>query len=363
MRLLPVLGLSLVLLASASMPAIADQGGDDRGKAPERSGDRRGPTSIGAFDLTQGERNVSGSFVSFSYSNAGVHGFTVAGTRVYDILVSPPGTGRLAIESSGAQVRVRAPGYALQVHDNPAAVTQIEARDDGNVTLVLAAGATLVRTSEDAVRFTIGNLTGRARGDDLTIRGNSVTVEGKLLVFVESPRGKFDVKRSDIGQAIGKGHVGAEGSFDRHATGVAEDVVSFGNVTMRTVRAEHGNVTVEVEGHGTQGRVLVLNIDRALLGAEHAGKLHITLDNETVAVENDLATLLDPEADGIKPVYHIVFDPASDAFQVLVRVPHYSVHTLSVTTLLDTVPPSVLIGVVAGVALLVPSALVLFRKK
>jgi hypothetical protein len=39
------------------------------------------------------------------------------------------------------------------------------------------------------------------------------------------------------------------------------------------------------------------------------------------------------------------------------------VHTLSVTTALVLPPPSVVVGVVAGLAVLAPSAFLLFRRK
>jgi len=57
-----------------------------------------------------------------------------------------------------------------------------------------------------------------------------------------------------------------------------------------------------------------------------------------------------------------VFDPEQGAFQLIVSVPHYSVHTLSVGSVLVLPPPSVVIGVVAGVALLAPTAMLLFRR-
>ncbi|HVM46121.1 MAG TPA: hypothetical protein VM582_09320, partial [Candidatus Thermoplasmatota archaeon] len=70
-----------------------------------------------------------------------------------------------------------------------------------------------------------------------------------------------------------------------------------------------------------------------------------------------------PDDDGFHPEYYIVFDPQAQAFQLIATLPHYSVHILSVTTLIVLPPPSVVVGVVAGVLLLAPTAMLLFRRK
>jgi hypothetical protein len=132
---------------------------------------------------------------------------------------------------------------------------------------------------------------------------------------------------------------------------------------MTTIKAERGNLTVMVEGHGLDGRVLVLNVDGRMLGADRADKLNITLDNESIEHAADLADALDPDDDGFDPEYYLVYDPAAEAFQLIVTVPHYSVHTLTVATFLEIVPPSVTVGILVGVLVVVPMALVLFRRK
>src|SRR5438874_365200 len=105
---------------------------------------------------------------------------------------------------------------------------------------VLAPGGTASAAGDGGATFALGALTGHARGDDLNVTATSISAQGRLLVFVDVPRGDFDKDRGDIGNAIAKGHVGAEGSFNENGSGVKQDVVSYGNVTMRTIRAERG---------------------------------------------------------------------------------------------------------------------------
>jgi hypothetical protein len=319
---------------------------------------------MGAFNVTA--QTVKGDFVSFSYGEAGVQAFLVDGTRVFDIQATgtaPPGN-RTGAQAHGAEVHVRTAAYDLMVHDNPEAVTRIVT--NGTVTLTLAPGAnvTLSAGGEQA-NFTLGGLSGRVRGDALQLAGNALVSRNVMLVFVDAPHGAFDVHREAIGEAAARGHVGIEASFNkgRGDDGVEQDIVSYGNVTMRTLHAARGDLTVQVEGHGTEGRVLVLNVDGALLGASDASRLRIALDNRAVRTEENLSALLDPDADGVEPVSHVVFDPDTNAFQLLVRVPHYSVHTLSVTTILEEASPSIILGLAGAVVVLAASAGWLFRPR
>jgi hypothetical protein len=190
-------------------------------------------------------------------------------------------------------------------------------------------------------------------------------VQDDALVFLRQARGGFDQHRDDIGDAIGKGHVGAEATLGRRvgSEDLVEEVVSYGNVTMTTLKAERGNLTVAIEGHGTEGRVLVLNVDGRIVGAQRSGDLTILMDNMSMTPASSLADVLDPDDDGFLPEYYVVFDPTTESFQLVVSVPHYSVHILSVMTAIPLPAPSVVVGVLAGVALLVPGAYVLFRRK
>lgn len=401
--LLPLL-LVAALLAAAASPALAADGPrsptgaerqeerDDRdsgrsGEAPgathrpddkddgdgddDRSGhggdDRREVAPVGAFAVEQRAQKATGEYVTFAYNATGVQDFAAGGVTLFNLTVEPDAergrAGDSRIRATGAQMRLDLDGFRFVAHDSPTAVAR--AQLDGAVRVDFVPAATVTPLDGERVRFTIGNLSGTLKGDDLVVRGNSVSAEEHVLVFLDTPRGAFDVHRQDIGQAISKGHVGAEATITGGADELKQDVVSYGNVTMTTVKAERGNLTLLVEGHGLEGRVLVLNVDGRVLGAAKAEDLNILLDNLTIQRADNLTDILDPDDDGYLPEYYIVHDPISapDAYQLIVTVPHYSVHTLSVTTAFVLPPPSVVVGIVAGLVVLVPSAFVLFRRK
>ncbi|HEX2022162.1 MAG TPA: hypothetical protein VHH36_05575 [Candidatus Thermoplasmatota archaeon] len=342
------------LLLSAA-PALADEDERERGKG-------RGPSvAIGEFAVAGGQ--ARGEFVSFDYNASGLGAFTADGVRLFDLAVEG-GLPHLAeARVQHAQLRLEAEGFRLVVHDNPAAVTRIDS--DRAVSLTFVDGTQLSVSREgEQVTFAVGDLAGKVRGDDVRLEGRTVRAEGLILFLLDSGRSSaFESSRPHIVSAIERGHVGVEASFGRGASAVEQDVVSYGNVTLTTLRAERGNLTVQVEGHGFSGRVIVLNVDGRVLGAAEADKLDVKFDHEPIAQADDLVDALDPDNDGLKAEYYLVFDPMQEAFQLVVSVPHYSVHTLSIASIVPLPPPSVVVGVLAGVALLVPSALVLFRRK
>lgn len=380
-RIVPLLALALALTllvpASVAQPGRPtpivggvgeDHGEDDRekGEKDEGSEDRESrPAAFGEFSLLASQA-VDGDYVDFSYNETSVTGFSVAGVPILDLTVASAGDEddddeRLGVDARGAVVRVVTSSFRLQVHDNPEAVTKL--RTDGVATFLFASGATLTQVGEERVRFTVGNLTGILRGDDLQVAGRNVIAEGEILLLVHTPRGSFDQHREKIGEAVARRHVGAEVSVDRRNGNVTEDLVSYGNVTMRTLRAERGNLTLEIEGHGFDGRVVVLNADGRIVGASKADDLTILFDGEPIAHASTIADILDPDDDGLKAEYYVVFDLGTETFQVLVSVPHYSVHILSVMTALPQLTPSIVLGVTAGILVLAASGFVLFRRK
>lgn len=362
-RVLPVLLAAVLLLAAA--PALADEPG--KGKSSEHADEAeheqaRGKAPVGSFQVEASARSAQGRFVDFDYDANGIRGFAADGVILFDATVADAQAEghELSARAEGAQMRVDAPTYEFVAHDNPLAAARMRA--DGTVVLTFAQAVVLTREGDERAAFTVGNLTGEIRGDGLVLEGQVARAHEDVLVVLDNPQGSSDLHRADINHAIGKGHVGAEATFQKNATEVKEDLVSYGNVTMQTVRAQKGNLTLLVEGHGTDGRVLVLNVDGDVLGAQKREDLNVFLDNATVQPADNLTDILDPDNDGYSPEYYVVFDPNVHAFQLLVSVPHYSVHTLSVTTALILPPPSVVVGIVLGLVVLVPSAFVLFRR-
>lgn len=389
MRLTLLVVLIALLMAAPAPFALADgheRGGrpDDAGppegrgpsentNAPEGRGppegqgppEGRGPSdlSIGAFQLRAAQREVTGDHVSFTYTERGLADYRVGGTPIFNMSVEEKDQqGRLrGAVAHGAQIRVEMPDFTLRAHDNPTGASRLDT--DGNATFSFPPGALITRQAGERAQFVLGNLSGMLRASGLDVSGEEVRTSGPVVIVLDTPRGAFDVHRQKINEAIGMSVVGAESSFVQTESGLREDTVSFTDVNVTTLRAEAGNLTMLIEGHGQAGRVIVFNVDARILGAKSADELDIRFNNRTMQMADDLADALDPDNDGLEPEYYVVWDPQTETFQMIVSIPHYSVHVLSIGTFVTPVTPSVIAGVLVGLMLLAPGGYVLFRPR
>ncbi|MHB8606433.1 MAG: hypothetical protein ACYDCK_14395 [Thermoplasmatota archaeon] len=358
---------AIVVVAVAALVAIpatvvAEDGnardGTRSGSGP-RSGSDGGPRvgeepQTGAFAVGSGS-DVNGDFVSFHYSTAGLSGFALEGLVLFDATVAssarqdgPP----LGAQTDGSEIRVSAPSYSVQAHDNPTAEFRMVARSV--ITLTFPSSARITGSGE-RVEIDIGNVTAQVFGDGLRVNGSSVTGMQDVQLIVNHARGLFDIHRAAIDNATAHHAIGAEISLSHRAN--AGDTVNYGNVTVTPTRVTLGNITLVVAGHGFDGRVLVVDIDPALLGN---GTLAFRFDNESMIAAKNLTDAMDPDAHGLKASYYVVRD--TDGVQVIVAVPHYSTHTLTISSVLEVATPTVVVGVTVGLLMLAGGATVLFRR-
>jgi hypothetical protein len=101
---------------------------------------------------------------------------------------------------------------------------------------------------------------------------------------------------------------------------------------------------------------VVLHVDPALVGNATPERLVLRyFDDHTDGTQTEvifakadsIADVLDPTNDAGRPEYWVVAD--ADGLQVLVSVPHWSTHTVTLAGLGIVLPPSVMMGLVAGV--------------
>lgn len=329
--------------------------GDDRGQRGQSVG-------VGRFE-SEGDGQVNGTHVRFTYNESGIYNFSADNVSLFD-LAFPLGepVRDVRADDDGTDFELKGRGIKVKAHDNPSGVLKMSADTAARFSFE---NATLQTVNGRHVKFTVGNVSGDIRAGSLLVQDQTLDVVGEVIVHLDQSRGPHDKHRKEIGEAVVRGHVGAEATIVRSGGGnrsVVDEVVSYGNVTVSTLRAERGNLTLAIEGHGTEGRVVVLNVDGQIVGAERKEDLTVFMDNLSIAEASDLPDVLDPDNDGFLPEYYVVFDPGTQSFQLLVSVPHYSVHILSVNAFIPLPPPPVIFGLVVGVAVLVPSGWALFRR-
>lgn len=370
--------------------------------APERR-------QVGEF--RRADTAAVGAFVTFTFngSEGTLSEYTLQGELLFDSIdVEPFIFEEMKVE--GPITKIEGDGSEIKVHDNPSAFLKIEAKDDATVSFDLADGytATLIRThvvSVEGPNVTALILLGGSddadddEGEDASrsaaaIGNASVDVtlgDGAHLIvraFHEAPVAAAADEEDDgedrdedgerrhpprherdrkIREAHERGAIGAEIRVERVAeTGEdAVDVSAFGNLSA-TVAPTDGRVTIilDTPGHG-EGRAVVLTLDKAALRFADGHGLVVEFDGEPVAQADDYDDVLDPNDDAGEVEYVAIV--GRESVELLVSVPSFSPHTLTVESLAlgpiaVEAPPSVIAGILGAVIVTAAAAALMFRR-
>ncbi len=165
-----------------------------------------------------------------------------------------------------------------------------------------------------------------------------------------------------------------ENAFFRGDIGAYVNVTSDGNVSTVTNGFLHQDVSIEVKvslgemveatvsSDVENGKTVAFDIDNKTLRVLHAGDVRVLFDNEEISQAEDYEDILDP-ADENFPEYLVLL--GNNGTQVLVSVPKFSTHKITITTLptqpFVTAPPYIVIFFAAG-SLLVATIFLVWRR-
>ncbi|MEA3204261.1 MAG: hypothetical protein QOI63_1941 [Thermoplasmata archaeon] len=306
-----------------------------------------------------------------------ITGYAVEGQLTLESLwLDTGGDGPLHTERSGETLMVGDAGTRLRLHDNP--VGLIELKGDGGARLTFPLGVTITPGPAGhaaQVHYADGR-DGLLVADDAQWDGRNVTLAGFFTFHVARGDGPFEQAiakgelRSKIEAALETRRLGAEVSLEKNPANAsrAVQVLAYDDLSVNVTLPVHGSpIAVRLAANLTQGRTVVLHVDPALVANATADRLALryfddhsdgTQTEVVFAMADSLADVLDPTNDGGRPEYWVVSD--ADGLQVLVSVPHWSTHTVTLAGIGAILQPSVLMGLVAGVAGTMVAAVAMF---
>ncbi|MCX9024530.1 MAG: PGF-CTERM sorting domain-containing protein [Candidatus Methanoperedens sp.] len=283
--------------------------------------------------------NSYGSYVTFTVDNTtgNVLNFGIAGIAVFDS-INIQGFNFAVSRTEGAQTKIsNADGsIVIQIHDNPAAVIEINA--DSNITLVfnLAAGVTATR-QDNTITITAGNITAFIVSEKATsnIAGSQVTINTNgNVVFRASPinmphdnmEGRF------MGEVVTK-RAGAEvsvGESDKSSVvNYSEDL----NVSVDSIQSDRMRMTVESSNHS--GKFILMNLDNTSLTWNAGQPITLYLDNKPlkqVMTEQDLYNATESS--------FWLNMTGGNKIQALIYIASFSTHTVDVVVGTPTTTPT-----------------------
>lgn len=344
-----------LLLLVAWFPGISMAGSDDddHDGNGRRDDGERGPRRAGR--IAQADGQFSGRYVQFQFDDATC---TIRDLQVHDLTVFDEirlaGTCQKARHGDrGASIRLRSDSAGLEIHDAPNGLLRIDA-GDANMTLSWPVGITAAILS-DHLELLAGNVSGTLRlhdGQVPDVEANTLTVRDAKGSFWIHPIEGGSPERAEIRQHIRSGMIAGEIDVLLEDGAVTSEILTYDAVEIRIANRDPGHFRFIVDANLTEGRVFVVNLGPGVFSAANIGVRYWDVENGTdletpIGQADSLDDVLTMAA-GERAEYWVVDDAAGR--HVLVAVPHFSVHIFDILTFTTIAKPSIVVGVVLGLA-------------
>lgn len=336
-----------------------------------------------------GEQCYEGTWVAFCLDPAArvLSDFTADGRLVLRAM-AVPGTGAINVETKAGAIVLRTTGATITVFDSPAGSLSLASSGaaaglqltlgeslrasvgDGNATLH-APGfeALLVVRGEGAVSGSASqlrvDLAPDASGEaGFVLRALPLAVQATApppKVAVPDPAQAKVALDAALPQAIAAQKVAAEAYIALEGAEVKTSVVPYiaAEVQVLVTRADAAEVALTVDVSRPEGRTLVFHLGEGILAGARGG-FEVRYDGAVIAMADNLADVLDPDDDGA--VAEFVLVQGSAGIDLVVSVPHFSAHTITVQGLAEVLPSLAPYGALGGFALMAVAAVYLLRR-
>jgi hypothetical protein len=165
------------------------------------------------------------------------------------------------------------------------------------------------------------------------------TRKGVNFTFTEQESQKsfssnFVTMHMQVEKGIGLGIIGAVISIVTPSNLLQNQVREYNGVEINQVEAFKNKITVIVTGNETGGgRTIAIAINKSMFDSE--GNLQITYDGEQIVMADNITDVMNPNDDGLHAEYLITI--GADGFECLISIPHFSVHTIIISAIVQIV--------------------------
>lgn len=252
----------------------------------------------------------------------------------------------------------------VEMHDS--SISFLKIKTTGSIVLSGLTNYTVSRTSACIVELANDDFSGTIMGSyPLQFENDSIIGQKTvmLLGLDTQPLCSETAKIKTVEEAIKTGVLGGEITVVRDDKDYLTDTVSYyNNVTIRNETLSRKQADFIVSGdHHTTGKTVKINIGQNVLSTN---KLEVLFDGEPIPLADDLEDVLNPNDDGLQPEYVMVNVTAGggDEFFLLVSVPHFSEHRITLRSVIQN-PVFFALAAVSAIAVVTVASWAMFRKK
>lgn len=316
---------------------------------------------FGTYSI-QGDR-YDGTFLAFTVTTEGLSDLAVQdATLVADVPLDLADANR-----SDATVTAMGPNATVALHDTPTAFVKVTATSAIDLSLTLDPDANL-RTEEGRVVVSRAGVEAAAWSPDgeVTLSNGTVTASleaGDDLMFRVRPGGmKFmSAYEPAISTGVESGAVGAEAFVQGGPSNRAgHAVATYSDLSVDVDRGQALELTVSSDD--PLGKVVVVRADDLALPGR--GQVQVTYDGHNLSRADSIQDVLDPHDDGLDAEFFTAQVDSGNV--VLVSVPHFSVHEITIQRVVEFVrdnPEVAAVTVGAGLAVLAVAAFGMYKPR
>lgn len=304
--------------------------------------------------MAEDDDKLNGKYVSFEYndSTGEITNFTLGATPVFSSILiddwSP------VVKHSGSEIRFEMKSKSdneddedgveritLEIHDNPKGLIKVDVKGNRNVTFVLADGISGdIGVSEKAI-----NLSGALNGTlvqighengtvDFSTVGNknfTAKVTDAKLMFRTQPvtvmtQAQFN-HRNQVTTGIMAGDVGAEVDIEDEDS---SSTVVYDSLNISITQVENNTVSINISSELSQGTTVSLSVSSDILEVVQEENVTILFDGKQIQMADNYDDIMNPDDDDGAAEYLVVV--GSEDVEVLVSIPHFSAHSITITT-------------------------------
>jgi len=288
------------------------------------------------------------------------------------------------ISTYGSVMSIRNASVIIIIHDNPTAMFHVVANGTVQVTMDLASGLNVssIPSPYDSAEVLDHALLVHGKGVHALIGTDhtSLNISGTPLDYVVKAQLADDhlmfrskpllvrhhwMHEDALERALERHRLGAEMSLMVYQGNALYETMEYDRaLSLQVIKAERNRIQLQVSSDEHQGKVILVNLDRDTLDVIK-GTPTVRLDGSSIRQTSNPLEVL--EANGSTAgdaVYCIV--SSGDVAQVMVYVPSFSTHEISIESALPLDQVAGLAGIMAvggALAVIAVAALVLVRRK
>ena len=123
------------------------------------------------------------------------------------------------------------------------------------------------------------------------------------------------------------GDVGAEVDIEGEDS---SSTVVYDSLNISIEQVENNTVSIDISSELSQGTTVSLSVSSDILEAMQEENVTILFDGEQIQMADNYDDIMNPDDDGGEAEYWVVLD--SEVVEVLVSIPHFSAHSITITT-------------------------------